>query len=207
MTPIPATIADDLSHSLWERIVAGDRPSEMELARWRREAKSLERVDPQAFLLVSAQLAALGGDMAKVTDLARTVERLSMPMEIWNNWRILLVNLGLMREAYALAKAGWAQHPAEREIIERLVELAAAFEDAPVLESALEAWQKLHPEKMHPLLAAHALDQLAECHPEDDVALLEAFESIAGSSLQTNTFSSVRIPFLALDAAMRKVDE
>ncbi len=60
--PIPAAITDDLSNLLWEKLRSGVRPSEMELARWRREAKPLETIDPSGFLLIKAQLAALAGD-------------------------------------------------------------------------------------------------------------------------------------------------
>ena len=158
MSPVAAAKTNEIGDELWKIFHEDMRLGDVDRFRFAKEIEALKRADPDAAAPLEAMLAAICNDDSKALQFAATAKNRGFPPESYCNLTSILSHLGKMEEAYTLIREAWERHPGNVTIIEMVIDLADAFEDAPVLEAALTAWQNLRPGQTHPLVALHTLE-------------------------------------------------
>jgi hypothetical protein len=169
MTPQPRTKADDLCQGLWTILLKDEVLSEFTLARLHKDVESLQPVDWPGYLSAKGILAAIENNESELLRLADSAFITDAGSSFFLNWSNLFSQSGYISKAFAFACKAWEKDPGNSACLEIVVSLAAAVDDWAAFEAALEAWHKLHPDKVHPLLYAWLLGTRPD--EEDERAL------------------------------------
>ena len=178
MCPIALPKTNLIGKDLWQIFIDDVELPELDRHRFAREIDALERSDPEGAAFLEATLGAICNEENKAIKLAETAKSRGLSEKMSCNLVVLLVNMGKMTEAYTLARQNHERFPMSQMILQDVIHLADAFEDAQVLEKTLEAWQKLYPDHTHPLLVLHLLESGLEG------ADMEAMEGLMADFLE-----------------------
>ncbi|MDR1380588.1 MAG: hypothetical protein LBJ47_03810 [Tannerella sp.] len=158
MTPLPQTKTNEFCEQLWTTVVNDDTLSEFTLARLHREADSLESVHWDGYLIAKGMLAVIENNEKELLRIANIISASGASDAVFLNFSQLFAEVGKIIEALVFAKKAWEKAPLNSNCIEHVICYAAAIGDNQAVETAMEAWHKLHPDVIHPLLQACLLN-------------------------------------------------
>lgn len=206
MTPAPQPKTKEITGELWPLFLEGEPIGRFKNNRFQQEVKSIKLVDPDGFIFLSGLLAAINDNIDEVLSISRTALQFHKDDIYLQNWSNLLMQLGLVQQSYIFMKEAWRLNPSSTEILNRLVVSASAADDLPTLEQTLEAWHKLNPGKVHPLVVSQRLNKWAN-NPEEEAneeQIAEALDFFNDTGVDDRHVESKRMKKL-LNTLMEKI--